>query len=74
MPKERQDATRDLARYSGVGLQFAATVLVFALLGRWVDGRLGASPWFLLVGVFLGFGLGLYAMIAKLPGSSRDDS
>jgi len=68
---ERGGTLADLARYSGLGIQFAATVGVFALLGYWVDGRLGASPAFLLVGVFLGFGLGLYSMIKKLPSSSR---
>jgi hypothetical protein len=35
---ERQGALGDLARYSGLGLQFAATVGVFALLGHWLVG------------------------------------
>ena len=64
----------DLARYSGLGLQFAATVGVFALLGYWLDQKLGVTPGFLLVGVFLGFGLGLYSMVKKLPSSSRAKS
>jgi F0F1-type ATP synthase assembly protein I len=68
---ERQGALGDLARYSGLGLQFAATVGVFALLGHWLDGRLGSKPGCLLAGVFLGFGLGLYSMTKKLPSSSR---
>jgi F0F1-type ATP synthase assembly protein I len=66
---ERHGALGDLARYSGLGLQFAATVGVFAFLGRWLDGRLGSSPGCLLAGVFLGFGLGLYSMTKKLPSS-----
>ncbi len=61
---------RDLARYSGLGVQFAASVGLFALAGRWLDGRLDTSPWLLLAGVFLGFGLGLYSMLKKLPSSS----
>jgi F0F1-type ATP synthase assembly protein I len=68
---ERGGALGDLARYSGLGVQFAATVGAFALAGYWLDGRLGASPAFLLVGVFLGFGLGLYSMTKKFPSSSR---
>jgi F0F1-type ATP synthase assembly protein I len=68
---KRQTALGDLARFSGLGLQYAATVGVFALLGRWLDQRLGASPACLLVGVFLGFGLGLYSIVKKLPSSSR---
>jgi len=73
MPDERHEepALRDLTRYSGLGLQFAATVGLFALAGRWLDQRWNASPWFLLAGVFLGFALGLYSMIKKLPTSAR---
>jgi len=71
---DSQGTFGDLARYSGLGLQFAATMGVFALLGHWLDQRLGVSPGFLLVGVFLGFGLGLYSMVKKLPSSSRAKS
>jgi hypothetical protein len=70
-------ALDELYRYSGLGLQFAAAVAVFTLAGRWLDARLGSSPWLLLIGVFLGLGLGLYSLIKKLPTSSarpRDPS
>lgn len=72
MPKKQEGALSDLTRYSGLGLQFAATIGVFALAGRWLDGRLGSSPWMLIGGVFLGFGLGLYSMITKMaaPGTA----
>jgi F0F1-type ATP synthase assembly protein I len=57
---------RDHFRFAGVGVHFAATIGVFALLGYWADRFLGTSPWLLLVGVFLGFGLGLTSLVAKL--------
>ncbi|MEQ1893250.1 MAG: AtpZ/AtpI family protein [Planctomycetota bacterium] len=68
---ERGGRTADLYRYSGLGFQFAATVGLFALGGRWLDGRWGSSPWLLLVGVFTGFGLGLYSLLSKFPGGTR---
>jgi F0F1-type ATP synthase assembly protein I len=78
-PRSPRDAVAlgELYRYSGLGLQFAAAVAVFTLVGRWLDARLGTSPWLLLFGVFLGLGLGLYSLIKKLPTSSarpRDPS
>ena len=53
-------------RYAGVGLQFAATLGVFGLLGWWLDGRLGSGPWLLIGGVFLGFFLGTVSLVSKL--------
>ncbi|HEX6882532.1 MAG TPA: AtpZ/AtpI family protein [Planctomycetota bacterium] len=70
LPRGRASATGDLARYSGLGLAFAATLGVFALAGRWLDGRLGTSPWLLIGGVFLGFALGLRSLVHKVPPAS----
>lgn len=67
MPQERPGARDELFRFSALGLQFAATIGVFAVAGWWADGKLHTRPWLLIVGVFLGFGLGLYSMILKVP-------
>jgi len=55
-----------LYRYSGAGLKYSATIGVFAYAGYWADGELGTSPWLLIVGVFLGFGLGTYSLVLQL--------
>ena len=52
---------------------------VFALGGHWLDGRLGSDPWLLILGVFVGFALGLVSLVSKLSphGGARkpnDDS
>ena len=69
----------DLSRYAGVGMQFAATIGVFAFGGHWLDGRLGSDPWLLILGVFVGFALGLVSLHSKLSPSGgarkpNDDS
>jgi F0F1-type ATP synthase assembly protein I len=51
------------------GLQFAVAILVFLYLGRWVDARLGTSPTFLLIGVFLGAGGAFFNMYRKVSQS-----
>lgn len=64
--------SNDLFRFAGLGTQFAATLGVFGGLGWWLDTKLGSSPWLLIIGIFAGFGLGLYSMIKKLgPSASR---
>lgn len=61
----------DLNRYAGVGVQFAGTIGVFAYAGYWADGKLGSSPWLMIVGVFLGFGGGLTSLVHKISPSTR---
>jgi len=40
---------------SSVGLELGLSVVFGVLFGRWLDGKLGTTPWLMLV--FLGFGL-----------------
>ena len=56
-------------RYAGIGIQYAGTILVTGLLGWWLDGKLGTTPWLLIVGIFTGFIGGLVSMVKQVPGS-----
>ena len=40
---------------SSLGLELGLSVVVGILFGRWLDGRLGTTPWLMLA--FLGIGL-----------------
>jgi ATP synthase protein I len=54
------------ARFAGLGLQFAVTILVSLWLGTWIDRKFGTAPVFLYVGVFLGAGAAFYSMYRQL--------
>ena len=54
------------SEFAGVGMQFAATIVVFALLGVWLDKRLGTSPWLVILLVFGGAGLGFWSMYRRM--------
>lgn len=41
-------------KWSGVGMEFAAGIIGFALLGIWFDYHYKKSPWGVLVGMALG--------------------
>lgn len=74
-PERPRDGLRralgdDFARYSGLGLQLGVIVTLFSLGGNWLDQRLGTRPWFLLVGVLLGFVGGTISVVSRVPGSS----
>lgn len=73
----RDDAERrersGAARFAGVGLQFAITILVSLWLGTWLDRRFGTAPVFLYVGVFLGAGAAFYSMYRQLMANLERD-
>lgn len=62
-----------VGRYAGHGFTIAAATVVFALAGDWLDGRLGTTPLFVLLGVFVGFGAGFYSMYRQLVLDGTDE-
>ena len=73
---EPRDASKPAsgAEYAGAGIQLAATLVAFMFLGIWLDKRLGSSPWFVLICVFVGAGAGFYSIYRRLMGSAKRDS
>ena len=59
-------------QYASVGLQFAIGIMAFTFAGSWLDGRLGTSPWLLLVGVMVGFGLSGFWIYRRLVVAPRE--
>ncbi len=54
-----------------LGYTIAVPIVVFALLGRFLDKWLGTSPWLLLVGIFaslIASSIGVYFKAAKIIG------
>jgi ATP synthase protein I len=73
--KKRTDEGPTAAEFAGVGLQFAAAILVFTFLGQWLDRKLGTAPWLLIAGLFFGAGGGFYSMYRKLmAANAREDA
>lgn len=74
-PKSDKSGKEELniGSFAGVGLQFAASIVLFLFLGQWVDRKLGSSPVFLLAGVFLGGGAAFYSMYRRLTTAQKAD-
>lgn len=88
MANEREDGQGDdpvgmwseAGRYSGFGLTWALSVLVFLFVGLWLDRRIGTEPIFMMAGAFLGAGAGFYYLYYHLvieprqrAGDPKDD-
>jgi F0F1-type ATP synthase assembly protein I len=61
------------ADFAGVGIQFAAAIIVFLFVGQWLDKRTGTAGFFTLVGVFVGGGAAFYNMYRKISAAQRKD-
>lgn len=44
----------------GIGWYFATCVVLGVVGGKWLDGRFGTAPLFVLLGTFLGLAAALY--------------
>lgn len=53
---------RGAGPYMGLGIEFAAAVILCFVFGRWVDGKLESDPY----GALIGFLLGTTAAITNL--------
>ena len=68
---DRKRVERQYLRFAGVGVQYAATILVFTLAGIWLDKRTGTAPLFLLVFLLLAFVGATWSLIQQVLGPDR---
>jgi F0F1-type ATP synthase assembly protein I len=61
------------ADFAGVGLQFAAAIVIFLFAGQWIDKKLGTSGLFTIAGVFIGGGAAFYLLYRKISAAQRRD-
>lgn len=59
-------------RYSALGVELAAALIGFALVGLWIDRHYGTTPWGLVIGLGLGLVGGMYNLIRQSLAASRE--
>jgi F0F1-type ATP synthase assembly protein I len=64
-------AMAEIGRYLHISMQYIITVVALTLGGYWLDGKLGSSPWLLLVGLGLGFSAGFYNLYREVTGDRK---
>lgn len=65
----REGLLREASRYSGIGCTFGAGVVLFAAGGWLLDGWLGVTPLFSVLGGLVGAALGVAWIYGKLIGA-----
>jgi ATP synthase protein I len=56
---------------SSIGLEMALAVLIGALFGHWADGKLGSTPWLLILGICFGFAAGMKGVFRYMRQAER---
>jgi ATP synthase protein I len=72
-PSAASSGATAVGKYAGIGLQFAASIVLFLYAGSWLDGRLGTEPLFVIVGVFLGATAGFFSIYKRLMSDLKRD-
>ena len=47
----------------GTAVAFGTEVVLFILLGHWLDTKWNCQPWLTVVGAVVGFSLGVYQLV-----------
>jgi F0F1-type ATP synthase assembly protein I len=57
---------------TGYGLSWALSTLLFLLGGWWLDGKIGTTPLFMILGAFVGAGAGFYSLYRHIVVEPQD--
>ncbi len=52
-------------KYTGVGFELAGSIIIFAMIGYFVDRHWKSSPWGVLIGCLVGIVVGMYLLIKE---------
>jgi ATP synthase protein I len=65
-------ADSNFVNYSGLGVQLAATILIFLFIGIWLDKEFNTGFVFTLIFTFIGFFGGFYSFYLKIKKLDED--
>ena len=71
--KKRPQSEVSSMAYAGIGLQFAAGVILFLFAGKWIDSRFGTAPIGVILGVFVGAAASFYNVYRQLAAAQKKD-
>ena len=66
MAKPDPERLRKWGQLAGIGPLLAAAVIAGYLVGGWLDGKLGTTPWLMVAGVLLGSAAGFVELVRIL--------
>jgi len=65
MNKKQENSWSALGLAWELGYTIAVPLVALALLGRWIDKKLGTSPWILLLGILVSIAISSWLVYKK---------
>jgi len=72
----KKDNNRTLMKYMSLGMEFSSSILGFTFVGILIDKKMLTTPLFTLIGLFLGYAVGMYMLVnisKKINKSDKND-
>ncbi|ALC88706.1 hypothetical protein AM500_01990 [Bacillus sp. FJAT-18017] len=63
MRRDERHPFKAMALMSAILSQLVGSILFGIFAGRWLDGKADTEPLFLIIGLFIGLTMGVYAML-----------
>jgi ATP synthase protein I len=70
--QDRRAFFRELGKYSALGLEMAASVLISAAIGYYLDKWLGTAPWLMVLWIGIGFAAGVRSLYRAALRSGKE--
>jgi positive regulator of sigma E activity len=70
-PRKDEPPAVQVGRYMGAGLTWAASTLLFMLLGGWVGEKIGSRELGAVIGAFAGAAAGFWWLVRTLAEAGR---
>ena len=73
MNEDKKHMYKIAGRYSALGIEIAAAIVLGALLGDWLDEKFQISPWGLFGGMVVGIGAAVRAVTRMVSAYRRSN-
>jgi len=70
--QDRKLFFRELGRYSALGLEMSASVLIGLAIGYYLDKWLGTGPWLMVLWIGIGFAAGVRSLYRAALRSGKE--
>ncbi len=71
--KDKKKFYKSLGVLSSIGISVVLAIIIGVLIGRWLDGLFGTSPWFFFIFLFIGIVAGFRNIFVIVSREVKED-